>query len=137
MREELLHYIEKSVTLMASIGKQQSGLDAQERKFIHDHAAIFNQELNEFIENNLRSHDFSVENIAAHFNISKSTLNRRVKSLLGQTTKQIIMEARLQKARNMFRSMPMAKNKEIAEAVGIKNSTYLNELMEKRFGEKP
>ncbi len=135
LRDELINYIEKSIALMATLDQQQVALSNSEQKFLNDHATVFNQSLNEFIDKNMRSHNFSVENIAAHFNISKSTLNRRVKSLLGQTTQQIIMEARLQKARELYLTMPLARHKEIAEAVGIKNSTYLKKMMEKRFGE--
>ena len=136
VKEELLHNIEKSFALMSTIDKEKGELGTQDQKFINEHAAIFNQELNQFIDKHMRSNDFSVDTIASHFNISRSTLHRRVKSLLGQTTKQVIMEARLQKARELFLTMPHAKDKEIAEAVGIKNSTYLNDLMKKRFGDE-
>ncbi len=93
----------------------------------------FGDQLRNFIYDNLQSHQFSVEHIAHHFKMSKSTLNRRVKSLLGYTTKEIIIETRLQKARDLLLKRPSAKHKEIAEAVGIKNSTYLLEQLENRF----
>jgi signal transduction histidine kinase/DNA-binding response OmpR family regulator len=134
LRQELIHNIDRSLNLVHKMHQSKKELSKSEQEYINQHATAFNQALNEFVEENMRSYDFSVESIASHFNISKSTLNRRVKSLLGQTTKQIIMEARLQKARSLFLERPYAKNKEVADMVGISNSTYLKELLEKRFG---
>ncbi|MEO1023071.1 MAG: response regulator [Bacteroidota bacterium] len=136
VKEELLHTLQRSLRYQLKASEEQDSLPKAQKSFMEEHAQQFNEELNTFISTHLKSHNFSVERIAEHFDISKSTLNRRVKSLLGQTTKEIIKEARLQQARDLLIQKPNATQKEVARQVGIANSTYLFEQLEERFGIK-
>ena len=76
----------------------------------------------------------SNDNYADYMNISRSTLNRKTKSLLGQTVNQLIIEVRLAKARDLLLDDPTASKKEIAKAVGASNTTYLFNNLKKRYG---
>jgi AraC-like DNA-binding protein len=67
-------------------------------------------------------------------NISKSTLNRKTKAILGQTTQELIMEARFQKAKVLLLENPFATKKEIAESIGITNASYFFSKLDERFG---
>ena len=109
-------------------------LATEEKESLTIFANKFNIELNELIYKKLHSPTFGVEDIAVHLNISKSTLNRKTKAILGQTTQELIMEARFQKAKVLQMENPYATKKEIAENVGITNASYFFAKLNERFG---
>lgn len=124
IEEELLLMIQKSLSSVNTIIAFETTLEQSEKESLNAFANKFNIELNDYINANLKSANFGVEDIALYLNISKSTLNRKTKTILGQTTQEIIMEARLQKAKKLLYENPHATKKEIAEAVGVTNTTY-------------
>jgi signal transduction histidine kinase/DNA-binding NarL/FixJ family response regulator len=133
MKEELLMHIKKASKSFDVINKFDSKLKNEEKESLNKFAQKFNEDLNEFIFENMHSSIFGIETIADHFNISKSTLVRKTKSLLGQVPKDIILEARFQKARLILEENPTESKKNISEAIGIKNSFYFFKKMEERF----
>jgi signal transduction histidine kinase/DNA-binding NarL/FixJ family response regulator len=136
MKEELLMHIKKASKSFDVINKFDSKLKNEEKENLNKFAQKFNEDLNEFIFENMHSSLFSIDTIADHFNISKSTLVRKTKSLLGQVPKDIILEARFQKARLILEENPTESKKNISEAIGIKNSFYFFKKMEERFESK-
>ena len=80
--------------------------------------------------------NFGVEDVADYFEISKSTLNRKVKIILGQTTQQLIVQAKLQKARELQIKNEDLNQKEITKAVGMNNSKYLFKKIEEFYEKK-
>ncbi|RXR20930.1 hybrid sensor histidine kinase/response regulator [Flavobacterium amnicola] len=134
VEEELLLMIQKSLQSFDTLHTFVTTLDAEERESLTVFASKFNVELNELIYTYLHSHTFGVEDIALHMNISKSTLNRKTKAILGQTTQELIMEARFQKAKALLMENPHATKKEIAASVGITNATYFFSKLKERFG---
>lgn len=133
VEEELHLMIQKSLQSLDIIHSFETTLEEEERASLTVFASKFNEELNELIYTNLHSPTFGVEDIAFHLNISKSTLNRKTKAILGQTTQELIMEARFQKARGLLLENPHASKKEIAESVGITNATYFFTKLNERF----
>ena len=136
LEEELLLSIKTSLSIKHNADDFKTQLTKHEIKAIDTYTEKFNIKLNTYIFENIKSPKFGIDSIAEHFKISKSTLNRKVKSLLGQTPKEVIMEARLQKARLLLDENPYETQKNIAEAVGITNSNYFFNKMEERFGKK-
>lgn len=134
LKEELHLQIDNALKLYHNINQFENDLDTNEKENLNAFAQKFNQELLDFINQNLNSHVLSVEYIANKFEISKSTLNRKIKALLGQTTKELILEARLQAARKLWDENPFESKKNIAQEVGMANTTYLFEKLESRFG---
>jgi len=134
VEEELHLMIKKSLQSLDTIHTFESTLEEEERESLTVFASKFNIELNELIYNQLHSPTFGVEDIALHLNISKSTLNRKTKAILGQTTQELIIEARFQKAKALLLENPHASKKEIAESVGITNATYFFSKFKERFG---
>lgn len=136
IKEELFLHLKQAFQSIDNINKFDKKLKLEERQSLNKFAIKFNKELNEFIFNNMHTSTFGIDAIAEHFNISKSTLNRKTKTLLGQVPKDIVMEARLQKARVLIEENPTETQKNIANAVGISNTTYFFKKIEERFHKK-
>ncbi len=134
LEEELHLMIKKSLQSLDIINSFETTLATEEKESLTIFANKFNIELNELIYKQLHSPTFGVEDIALHLNISKSTLNRKIKAVLGQTTQELIMEARFQKAKVLQMENPYATKKEIAENVGITNASYFFAKLNERFG---
>ena len=134
IEEELHLMIKKSLQSLDSLTSFEASLEEEEKESLVIFANKFNQELTDFIYKELHSPTFGVEEIALHLNISKSTLNRKTKAILGQTPQEIIMEARFQKARALLLENPYASKKEIAESIGITNASYFFSKLNERFG---
>ncbi len=134
VKEELLLHLKQAFQSYDTIKSFDEQLDEKDKENLNKFAQKFNDNLNLFISENMHTPNFGVDTIAEHFNMSKSTLNRKLKSLLGQVPKDIIMEARLQKARTLLEENPTETQKNIANAVGIKNTSYFFKRIEERFG---
>ena len=118
MEEELLMNIKNSISLYKNIVEFDKDNSPETLKNLNEFADKFNTKLTSYINKNLNSPLLTVDTISEYMNVSRSTLNRKVKSLLGQTVIQLIQEARLEKARNLRAEDPFASKKQIAEAVG-------------------
>ncbi|MEO8234576.1 MAG: response regulator [Flavobacterium sp.] len=134
IEEELHLMIKKSLNSLDSLHAFETTLATEEKESLSVFANKFNLELNDLICKHMHSPTFGVEDIALHLNISKSTLNRKTKAILGQTTQELIMEARFQKAKILLFENPYATKKEIAESIGISNATYFFTKLNERFG---
>ncbi|WP_397363602.1 response regulator [Olleya sp. R77988] len=134
MEEELLMNVKNSISLYKNVKEFDKVNTPEEVKNLNVYADKFNTKITTYINNNINSPLLTVDNIAEYMAVSRSTLNRKVKSILGQTVNQLIQEARLEKARNLRAEDPFATKKQIAEAVGITNTTYLFEKLKERYG---
>ncbi len=134
LEEELKLQVKNALQLYNNVKTFGDQLDAEERESLNAYAEKFNRKINDFILQHIDSNTLSVEEIASHLNMSRSTLNRKTKAILGQNVKDLIMEARLQKARTFQLENPMATKKEVSAVVGIANTTHLFRKLEERFG---
>ena len=85
--------------------------------------------------NNISNISFGVNDISNHFGVSTRTLNRKVKTILGQTAQQLITYAKIEKAREIQLKNPYLSQKEIANKVGIANTSYLFKKLAENYGE--
>jgi signal transduction histidine kinase/DNA-binding NarL/FixJ family response regulator len=134
MEEELLINIKNSISLYKNVKEFDKGTSPEVLKNLNEYADNFNIKITSYINKNINSPLLSVDSISEYMKVSRSTLSRKVKSILGQTVNQLIQEARLEKARNLKMEDPFASKKQIAEAVGITNSTYLFDKLKERYG---
>jgi len=134
MEEELLINVSNSLKLYENVKEFDENNSASEVKALNTHVDKFNTKITSYIDKNITSHLLTVDTIADYMNVSRSTLNRKSKSLLGQTVNQLIVEVRLAKARNLRLENPLATKKEIAQAVGVSNTTYLFNNLKERYG---
>jgi signal transduction histidine kinase/DNA-binding response OmpR family regulator len=97
----------------------------------------FINKTNAYIINNLRNENLQVEDIANHLDLDKNTFSKLIKEYTGKTTIKIIIEIRLLKAYEYFKSAKYMTINETRIAVGINNRSYFNKKFTERFGVKP
>lgn len=90
----------------------------------------------QFIEENLSNYNLSVEMVASHLGISKSTIQRKVKSSVNKNLNQLIREYRLEKARKMIERHAGSLT-DIAQATGFNSLSYFSYSYKKFFGVAP
>lgn len=134
IEEELLINVKNSIALYKNVLSFDKKNSTEELKIINEYSDKFNTKITSYINKNINSPLLTVDGIAQHMAVSRSTLSRKVKSILGQTVNQLIQEARLEKARQLRLDDPFASKKQIAEAVGFSNTTYLFDKLHERYG---
>ncbi len=96
----------------------------------------FIRRLNQLISDNIGDPSFSNGQIEEALFISRSSLNRRVKELLGTTPSEYVHKKRLAAAAEMLRSGRVRIN-EVAYAVGFNSPSYFAKCFKKEFGVLP
>ncbi len=84
---------------------------------------IFMQKVLDFVNENIGNPDVSVDGLAAHTATSRSSLNRKMKSLLGVTPADFIKESRLNRAATMLAETNMSIT-DIAVECGFSDINY-------------
>ena len=92
--------------------------------------------LHEIIEDNLNNEQFGVTELAKESGISKSQLNRKLKSLTGKSASQMIRELRLKKANQLLQD-DVANVAEVAYLVGFGSPSYFSTCFHDYFGYSP
>ena len=112
---------------MAPLTPQQKPEDTQ-----------FLNRVRDYIERNLDNRDASVDDMAAAAAASRSTLNRRLRQMLGVSAAQLLIETRLTRAAQMLAApgepLPIA---DIALRCGYADQQYFQRAFRKRFGLSP
>ncbi len=105
-----------------------SNINQLDRKFLAD--------IEKIVITNLTSFEFSVEELGKQVGMSRTTLYRKVKGLLGQTPIEYIRTIRLNEALKLLKN----GNSDItfiAESVGFKDVVYFRKCFKKQFDLTP
>ena len=94
------------------------------------------RKLTDIVLANLEKENFGVNELAEAAGMSRSSLNRRIKSVLRKSTSQFIREQRLHKAMEMLQS-DLATASEISFKVGFNSPTYFNFCFHQYYGFPP
>lgn len=94
------------------------------------------REIIQYIEDNLSNYNLSVDMIAKHMNISKSTIQRKLKSTVDKNLNQLIREYRLERARKMIEKEAGSLS-DIAQATGFNSLSYFSYSYKKFYGVAP
>ena len=94
------------------------------------------QQLLDCIEKNYGNSDYSFNDIAKDLGFSKSTLTRRLKSLIDKSPIEILSEFRLHKAKSLLSEGKMSVS-EIAYEVGFNDPSYFSRKYKDYFGTSP
>lgn len=94
-------------------------------------------EVKEYILKNCSNLKFKQIDISEHFNISESTLYRKIKTQTGLNPNNLIQEVKLQKAKKILSENPSILLKQLSLEVGFTQPSYFSEIYENRFGTKP
>ena len=90
----------------------------------------------EFVEQHIDNSDLSVTELAAKLNVSKSGLNRKLKSLLGVAPKEFINKARMNRAVALLHHSDLPV-KEIAYRCGFSDQNYFGKCFRAAMGVSP
>ena len=123
--EQLTRYIE--TRLMLSPKKE----DIKE-----DPDKLFLKKVMSIIEQNIENPDFSVEVISKTLGMSSTHLYRKLKTITGQSTRDILNNYRMQKAANMLKTKDVNIT-EVMYAVGFTSLSSFSKSFKAKFGVSP
>lgn len=131
-KEELIKIVNRALVYHKTLIKQKVKNEDSKKEDLD----IFKKKLETIMYNNVNNFDFSIADIAIEFDISTKTLTRRTKQIYGQTPNQLMIECRLLIAQEIINKNPNLTLKQIAEQVGLKNTSYLKNRLAERFTEE-
>ena len=114
----------------------KKGLISVSTEDIQPKPELLVKEIIAFIEENLSNFNLSVEMVAKHLKISKSTVQRKLKAAVDKNLNQLIREYRLEKARKMIERQAGSLS-EIATATGFNSLSYFSYSYKKYYGTAP
>jgi signal transduction histidine kinase/DNA-binding response OmpR family regulator/ligand-binding sensor domain-containing protein len=94
-------------------------------------------EVEQIVSIHLSDVNFSVQALADKLNITKRTLQTKLKLYTGMTPNQYLTELRLIRAHKLLADRTFETITEVCYAVGFKTPWYLSRLMKERFGKHP
>jgi ligand-binding sensor domain-containing protein/signal transduction histidine kinase/DNA-binding response OmpR family regulator len=97
---------------------------------------FFLNKLNEEIEKYISDENFSVESLANIFNISRSNLQKKLKSISGVPPGDYLRNYRLRRACKLLLETNMRIN-EVAYSVGFNTPSYFTQVFQKTYGMLP
>ncbi|WBX74345.1 response regulator [Tenacibaculum pacificus] len=133
LEEQLRITITRSIALYDQINALEDKISPKEKISLENNSLLFDKQLKSYISDNIQNKNFGVDDLADLMNLSRSSVFRKTKLILGQTPNEVINEARLQKARILLDENPNIRKKELAEAIGVYNATYFYKKLEERF----
>lgn len=107
-------------------------LSADDRRFL--------DKVREYIEQNIGNSDASIEDMASYSATSRSSLNRKLRSLVGITAGQLLIDARMQRAHQLITSPADDVLRDVAQVAyqcGYSDSRYFSRCYKQRYGVTP
>jgi signal transduction histidine kinase/DNA-binding response OmpR family regulator len=96
----------------------------------------FLQKAVDYVNNNLRNSQLSVESIAELFHISRSQVYRKIKALTGQTVVEFIRSMRLKHALTLMDEKKYNLS-EVADRAGFNSLSYFTRSFKEQYGKAP
>jgi DNA-binding response OmpR family regulator len=93
--------------------------------------------LKDFVTEQCSNYNLTQVHIAENFNISKSSLYRKIKTETGLSPNEFIKEIKLLKARDLTEKHPEISLKRLSLEVGFLHTSYFSKIYFDRFGHKP
>jgi len=115
---------------------RKHGLFEIEEKNITPVDRIFLQKVLDNINQRISDSSLSVESLVENLALSRSVLQRKILSLVGETPGELIRRIRLKKAASLI-EQNFGNISEIALEVGFNNPAYFSEAFKKQFGLSP
>lgn len=97
----------------------------------------FLDKVRRYIQDNIGNSDANVDDMGEAVAASRSTLNRRLRSLMGVSASQLLNEARMQHAEELLRSDNRLSVSDVAQACGFSDKYYFQRVFKKKFGATP
>lgn len=96
----------------------------------------FLKSLNELVVANMQNPDFCLDDMASLLNMSRSSLNRKIRGVLDMTPNDYIRLERLKKAAQLLQEGECKVN-EVCYMVGFNTPSYFTKCFQKQFGTLP
>lgn len=97
---------------------------------------IFLKSLNEIVQANMQDPDFKLDDIASQLNMSRSSLNRKIRGVLDMSPNDYLRLERLKKAGQLLKNGECKIN-EVCYMVGFNTPSYFTKCFQKQFGVLP
>ncbi len=94
-------------------------------------------DLKTYVQENISDKHLNVAQLAMHLGLSERQLYRKTSELVGLSPSKLILEIKLQHARELLLSQKFTKLAQIASEIGFDSSQYFSKLYSERFGKKP
>lgn len=135
-RRELLQKLMKAVPARVVVESEQRDNISEEIA-----QSPFLLKIRDFVEANIGNSDVSIDDMAAAVATSKSTLNRRLRSMIGITAAQLLIDARMQRAVELLlqsqrKEIDMTIS-EIAYKCGYSDPHYFSRCFKQKYGVSP
>ena len=108
----------------------------QENEELTVRESLLLENLKEAIEKNYTDPEFGVDKLAAALEISRSSLNRKMRDILHTTANNYIRDIRIAKAEELLRTSSLQIN-EICYKVGFQTPSYFIKCFRKKYGQSP
>lgn len=133
--QQNLENIEKNTQRLLNLVNQLVDVKEETNVDIPHDQEWFSQ-LTRLIQENIQESEISVESIAAELNMSRSSFQRKLKSLTGLSPVEFIRLTRLKKAAELLSSGNYRIN-EVSYMVGFNKPSYFSALFKKQYGVLP
>jgi signal transduction histidine kinase/ligand-binding sensor domain-containing protein/DNA-binding response OmpR family regulator len=135
------HLIQKIKNIIETRNHFKSFLiDQNITKEIKLHYKPFDQKLilkvKTLVKEHMQNPDFSVEDLASEVGLSRMQLHRKLKSLVGQSTKKFINTIKMTTAKTMF-DEGCDRIQEVMDAVGFSSYSHFNIIFTESTGKSP
>lgn len=107
---------------------EETSYTSRDQKFVND--------LNAFIEKNLGNKELMLQDLVQAFPMSTSSIQKNVKRILGKSVFQVILDARLLKAKEILDSKAMNVT-QVIQTCGFKNHNHFTRKFKEKFGVLP
>ena len=137
MQETICRYLIPSI-LESIMQNKERGTEGEETEE-HD-PAMDNPFLNQFMELIRERHsnpELSVDDLADEMCVSRSTMFRRIKTIVGKSPVELLGEYRLNEALRQLKSNDSISVNEVAYAVGFSDASYFSKKFKAYFGINP
>lgn len=93
--------------------------------------------IRDYVRDNVSNKNMNVTQLALHLGLSERQLYRKTAESVGMSPSKVILEVRLQHARELLVSKKFDKLVQIAGEVGFDSASYFSKVYQERFGKKP
>lgn len=96
----------------------------------------FLHELMEWIEANIENSDLTIDNLATHLRLGRTTMYNKIKSLTGKSPVELIKEYRVTKSEMLLRTGQFSVS-EVAYKVGFSDPGYFSRCFKEQYKSSP
>ena len=128
LNETLNSLIKQSGDTLVDTKEQESKISPRESRLISN--------INNIVEERFTNPEFGVDQLAEALDLSRSSLNRKMRELLNTTANHYIRDIRIAKAEELLKNSSLQIN-EICYKVGFQTPSYFIKCFREKFGMSP